>query len=193
MRKDRRRITTTLLAIALVVLVLAGCGKYTSGEAFRGENAQDTPEGAVQKWLGSMEWKKNPDGVRDPEKGRDADAFIAVSDPALFQDPTSGMDATDADVQAFKDEWSAKDWEIEFLDLQFETVSNDGATAVVNIVGGQVRYIGKKMFGTTEYKVDDFRDKQGEITLKKFPDVNGNMTWRVIKGKVIKDDEYWES
>ncbi len=73
MRKDRRRITTTLVAIALVVLVMAGCGKYTSGQAFREETAQDTPEGAVQKWLGSMEWKKT-DEVRDPEQGRNLQA-----------------------------------------------------------------------------------------------------------------------
>ncbi len=55
----------------------------------------------------------------------------------------------------------------------FRRSSNDGNTAIIDIIGGQTRYIGKEMFGTTEYKVDDFRDKKGEITLEKGPTANG--------------------
>jgi hypothetical protein len=182
LRKDRRRI-----AVGLVVMVLAaGCAKYTAGQAFRDEATQDTPEGAVQMWLSSMEWKK-VDGVRDPELGRDFDAFVAVSDPDLFKD-SSGMTVPEEDMQKLREEWNSKGWEIEFLDLQFETETTGSDSAVVKLVGGQVRYIGKEMFGTTEYKVDDFKDKKGEITLER---VDGK--WRVIKGKVVNHDEYWTS
>ena len=189
MRKDRRRITTTLLAIALValvVLVMAGCGKYTSGETFnQKEGDQATPEAAVQKWLGSMEWIIK-DGVRDPEQGRDFQAYFDVSSTVLFPD---GMVPDTPDWDALAADWNSKSWEIEFLDLQFQTVSNDGNKAVIDIIGGQTRYIGKEMFGTTEYKVDDFRDKKGEIILEKGTDGK----WRVMKAQVLNDDESWES
>lgn len=159
---------------------MAGCGKYTSGQAFREETAQDTPEGAVQKWLGSMEWNN-----RDPEQGRDFQAYFDVSSTVLFPD---GMVPGTQDWDALAADWNSKSWEIEFLDLQFQTVSNDGNTAIIDIIGGQTRYIGKEMFGTTEYKVDDFRDKKGEITLEKGADGK----WRVMKAQVLNDDESWD-
>jgi hypothetical protein len=96
-------------------------------------------------WLGSMEWKKNADGVRDPELGRDFDAFVAVSDPDLFKD-SSGMTVPEEDMKKLREEWSSKGWEIEFLDLQFETELSGSDSAVVKLVGGQTRYIGKEMY-----------------------------------------------
>ena len=189
MRKDRRRITTTLLAIALValvVLVMAGCGKYTSGETFnQKEGDQATPEAAVQKWLGSMEWNKTGRSPR-PREGRDFQAYVDVSSTVLFPD---GMVPDTPDWDALAADWNSKSWEIEFLDLQFQTVSNDGSTAVIDIIGGQTRYIGKEMFGTTEYKVDDFRDKEG----RDHPGEGADGKWRVMKAQVLNHDESWES
>ena len=43
------------------------------------------------------------------------------------------------------------------------------------------------MFGTTEYKVDNFAKKNGEITLEKIDD-----KWRVVKGRCSDEDEYWD-
>ncbi len=196
MLKRKRRVLAALIALSLAVLALAGCGNYVSGTSFReSEYDLSTPENAVQVWMGSMEWKRekyedDTDGPRNSELGRDFDAFVAVSDPALFED-ASGQPASDEDINGvggLREQWNSKDWEIEFLDIQLETLSQEGDTAVVKIVGGQTRYIGKEIFGTTEYKVDDFRDKPGEITLKK---IDGK--WRVIKGAFVSDDEYWET
>lgn len=184
MLKRKRRVPAALIALSLAVLALAGCGNYESGTSFREEYAQDTPEGAVEMWMGSMERFNKETGERDPEADRDFEDFVAVSDPALFADST-GQQATD--LSGLAEKWNSKDWEIEFLDIQLETIYQEGDEAVVKITGGQTRYIGKEIFGTTEYKVDDFRDKPGEITLKK---IDGK--WRVIKGAFISDDESWE-
>jgi hypothetical protein len=174
------------MALMIVVAVaLTGCDSYKAGEPFReGAEDQATPEAAVQKWLGSMEWLRNAEGARDPNLGRDFTAFFEVSSPVLFPE---GANPDSEDVQDLKDNWNSQNWEIEFLDLQFETISNDGSVAVIKIMGGQTRYIGKEMFGTTEYKVDNFKDKPGKITLEQ---IDG--AWRVIKGQMTSDDELWE-
>jgi hypothetical protein len=182
--KRKRRVLAALVALSLAVLALAGCGKYESGTSFREEYTQDTPEGAVMMWMGSMEWIRNADGVRDPSLGRNFEDYYNVSSPVLFPD---NMVPDSTDWYDLKDAWNSTDWEVEFLDIQLETVSQEGDTAVVRIVGGQTRYIGKEIFGTTEYKVDDYHDKPGEITLQK---IDGK--WRVIRGAFVSDDEYWE-
>lgn len=177
----------------VLAAALAGCGAYTAGESFRevadeGYMNQDSPEAAVQKWLRSMEWKINPEtGARDPELGRNFQAYYEVSSPVLFPED---LVPDEGDWNDLQDEWSSRDWEIEFLDLQFETTSNDGADAVIKLVGGQTRYIGKVMFGTTEYKVDDFQDKQGEIYLKKIQRNEKNV-WVIVGAKMLSDDQGW--
>jgi hypothetical protein len=184
----KRRWTTALPALAVLILAvaLAGCGAYKAGEPFRESVAdQTTPEGAVQKWLHSMEWRINPEtDLRDPNMGRDFQAYFEVSSPVLFP---PGLMPDDEDWQELEDNWDSQSWEVEFNDLQFTEPEYDGETAVIKIIGGQVRYIGKEMFGTTEYKVDNFQKKNGEITLEKIDD-----KWRVVKGKVLDENEYWE-
>jgi hypothetical protein len=170
----------------VLAAALAGCAAYSAGESFNApEEGQSTPEGAVQKWLKSMEWRLNPETeLRDPEMGRDFQAYFEVSSPVLFP-PELVPD--DEDWKELEEDWNSQSWEIEFKDLQFNTVSNDGEYAVIDIIGGQARYIGKEMFATTEYKVDDFRDKHGRVTLQKIDD-----KWRVISGQVLNGDDKWE-
>lgn len=184
----KRQWTAALAALAVLVLAvaLAGCGAYTAGESFNQPvEDQTTPEGAVQKWLKSMEYRVNPEtGLRDAAMGRDFQAYFEVSSPVLFP-PDLMPDGED--WQELEDNWNSESWEVEFNDLQFTEPAYDGETAVIKIIGGQVRYIGKEMFGTTEYKVDNFEKKNGEITLEKIDD-----KWRVVKGKVLDEDEYWD-
>lgn len=171
------------------VMLMAGCGQYQAGEPFQDprENYrnQSTPVAAVQKLLMSMEWKD-----RDPDKGRDFDAFVEVAAPALF--PESPIDSKV--MEELREKWNSRDWEVEFKELKFETSPPEaddpgweGDEATVRIVDGLVRYIGKEMFDTTEWKVESFKDKPGEFVLRK---LDGR--WRVMRGQVVGDGDYWE-
>ena len=177
------------LAVALAAVVLAaGCGEYQAGEPFQDprNGDQSTPVAAVQKLLMSMEWKD-----RDPQKGRDFDAFVEVAAPALFPDSTL---LNPQEMDKLREKWNSPNWEVEFKDLRFETYPPEaddpgwgGDEATVRIVDGLVRYIGKEMFDTTEWKVESFKDKPGEFVLQR---LDGR--WRVMRGQVVGDGDYWE-
>lgn len=169
-------------AVALIALGLAGCAGWRSGSTFRGDfdpKGKD-PVTAVQKFFASMEWKKTLDEkgntVPDPSQGRDFDLFLEVVNPEYLKDP-QGMVIDVTELDKLRKEWDSKEWEIEFRDIQLQEKSNDGREAVVEITGGSVRYIGKKMFNTPEYKIDDFHRKKGEVYLRWYDDpVNDPLT-----------------
>ncbi len=189
--RERSWIAVALALAAAVLLGVAGCGQYQPGQPFRNpvdESYQDqsTPVAAVQKWLKSMEWKNRD----NPDEGKDFDAFVEVSAPALFPE---GTIADAEEMRKLKEKWDSRDWEAEFKDLEFETYPREaedpgwgGDEATVRIVSGQVRYIGKEMFDTNEYKVESFKDKPGEVRLRRF-----DGKWRVIGARVIGDGESW--
>ncbi len=190
MKNKKRKALRAIAAAAagLLLMAVAGCGQYQPGEPFR-EPAEDqhTPVAAVQKLLMSMEWID-----RNPENGRDFDAFVEVSAPALFPDSVL---ADPQEMEKLREKWSSRDWEVEFKDLRFETYpqeaedpSWEGREATVRIVDGLVRYIGKEMFDTTEWKVESFKDKPGEYVLRK-----SDGKWRVMRGQVVGGSEYWEA
>jgi hypothetical protein len=184
-------VVAALAAAAALLLGAAGCGQYQPGEPFREPadesfQSQATPVEAVQKWLKSMEWKDR----QNPDEGKDFDAFVEVSAPALFPE---GTIADPEEMQKLRDLWNSRDWEAEFKDLEFETYPKEaenpdweGDEATVRIVSGQVRYIGKEMFDTNEYKVESFKDKPGEVVLRK---LDGK--WRVMGARVIGDGDSW--
>ncbi len=160
----------SLIVLLVMSLCFYGCGHSPSGSILN----NDTPEGAARCWLKSMEFV---DG--DPEKGRDFELFVKVADPQLFKD-TNGEQIPDEELEDLRKKWNSREWEIEFFDLQLETVYNGENEATVKIVGGRARYIGS-MFGTTEYQVDDFGKRSGEIFLRK---MSGG--WRVIGARTVQ-------
>jgi hypothetical protein len=172
----------TLLTLSLLV---SGCAGWHSGSTFRGEfdpQGKD-PITAVQKFFASMEWKKTMDEkgnmVPDPDQGRDFDLFLEVVNPDYLRDP-QGMVIDAQELNKLREEWNSREWEIEFRDIQLQEKSNDGKEAVVEITGGSVRYIGKKMFNTPEYKVDDFGRKKGEIYLRWYDDPANDPLTRLL-------------
>lgn len=196
-------------AAAVFLLACAGCG-WTSGSSFRDEfDPNDkTPVTAVKKWFKSMEWKEseNSEGkmVRNPDNGRDFDLYLEVINPEFLQDEAGrfvGMEQVDS----LREMWNSKEWEIEFLDVQMEEVRNEGGEATVALTGGGVRYIGKEMFGSPEYKQDSFGDKKGEIYLRwyedaendpllsipGFEDIAGKGRWVVMGGLDLSEEEPW--
>jgi len=195
-----------LLAGALFLLA-AGCGGWQSGSSFRGEfDPKDkSPVTAVKKWFKSMEWIEGEDGVRNPDNGRDFDLFLQVVDPQLLMDP-SGQFIGEEQLQVLRERWNSKEWEAEFKDIQLEEGRvEEGREAVVEVVGGSIRYIGKVMFGTPEYKMDNFGDKKGEVYLRwyedpandpllqiaGFEDIAGKGRWVVVGGLDLSEDMEW--
>ncbi len=163
---------------------------------------------AVKKWFKSMEWKEGESSegktVRDPEKGRDFDLYLEVVNPVFLQDE-KGQFVGMEQVDSLREMWNSREWEIEFLEVQMEEVSNDGRDATVALTGGGVRYIGKEMFGSPEYKQDSFGDKKGEIYLRWYEDPDndpllfipgfeelaGRGRWVVVGGLDLSEDEPW--
>ena len=198
-------------AAAALLILCAGCG-WTSGASFEGEyNPEDKgPVTSVQKWFKSMEWieSENAEGqmVRNPDNGRDFDLYLEVVNPEFLLDP-NGQFIGQEQLQAIRDLWNSRDWEIEFLDIRLEEAANDGAVATVKITAGGVRYIGKEMFGSPEYKQDSFGDKEGEVYLRwyddpvndpllyipGFEDLAGRGRWVVVGGLDFSEDESWGS
>jgi hypothetical protein len=178
LRLRRSRFPLYLAAAALLVLA-AGCG-WTTGATFQGDYNPDenTPITAVQKWFASMEWLKteNDQGelVRDPDKGRDFNLFLEVVDPDFFTDPSTGQLIGQEELNSFRELWQSKEWEVEFYNVQLEEVYRQDGEAKVKLVSGNVRYIGDIMFKTKEYKMDDFKTKQGEIYLRWYDDPTGD-------------------
>ncbi|MDY6794864.1 MAG: hypothetical protein SWK76_06245 [Actinomycetota bacterium] len=168
---SRKRMITYIIAAALIILS-AGCG-WQSGESFLGEfNPDDkTPVTAVQKWFKSLEWlrSENEEGVMapNPENGRDFELYLEVVNPEDLVKQLGNATLTKADLEQLnQDVWQSNSWEVEFLDVQLEELQNDGVNATVKITGGKIRYIGEEMFGTKEYKEDNYGDKEGEIYLQ---------------------------
>lgn len=196
-------------AAAVFLLACAGCG-WSSGTSFKEEfDPKDkSPVTAVKKWFKSMEWKEGESSggktVRDPEKGRDFDLYLEVVNPAFLQDE-KGQFVGMEQVDSLREMWNSREWEIEFLEVQMEEVSNDGRDATVALTGGGVRYIGKEMFGSPEYKQDSFGDKKGEIYLRWYEDaandpllfipgfeeLAGRGRWVVVGGLDLSEDEPW--
>ena len=164
------------------------CGSDADGRVWTvpGGRALPRPAGRLLEpvHLMSMEWKE-----RDPDNGRDFDAFVEVAAPALF--PESPIDSKV--MEELREKWNSRNWEVEFKDLKFETSPPEaddpgweGDEASVRIVDGQVRYYGKEMFDTNEWKVESFKDKPGEFVLRK---LDGR--WRVVGARVIGDGDSW--
>jgi hypothetical protein len=184
-----KRFLIYLVAAALLLLA-AGCG-WTSGATFQGDYNPDenTPITAVQKWFASMEWKQseNAEGqmVRNPDNGRDFNLYLEVIDPDFLKDPTTGQLIGQEDLNAFRDLWESKEWEIEFYDVQLEEAYNQDGEAKVELVNGNVRYIGDVMFGTKEYKMDDYKTKKGEVFLKWYDDPVGDPLLTIYPEKAV--------
>ncbi len=181
MRSDKiLKLICAVTFMIFIILALAGCGELT-GDPFRVmEPEPGTPEEAVTRWLGSMEFIE-----RNPDKGRDYESFYYYSDPDLFEGKTLDQ------LGKEREEFNSKEWAMEFYDLQFETSYSGEDDAVVRIVGGQVRY-GGGIFGSPEPKTDDYRDKPGMLFLKRKTNAKGQLTWVVVGGQPVKDREnYW--
>jgi hypothetical protein len=182
-KKRGIRIIIYLVAAALLLLG-AGCG-WTSGEPFVGDyqpteeynpESINDPVAQVQNWFASMEFRRSPNEegvmVPNPEEGRDFDLYLTVVDPEFLQDP-DGMSIPEEELQELREYWNSTDWNIEFLEIVLvgpEDLAASARDATVVITSGKVRYIGEEMFGTKEYKEDNFGDKEGEIYLRWYPD-----------------------
>ena len=193
------------LAAAVLLLLAAGCG-WQSGTSFLDEfDPQDTsPVAAVKKWFKSMEWREDEDGVRNPDNGRDFALFLQVVNPDTLLD-SNGQFIGLEQLKSLEERWNSKDWEVEFKEVRLEEGSVSGDEAVVKIVGGGIRYIGKDMFGTVEYKMDSFGDKEGEVRLRwyedpandpllhveGFQDIAGKGRWVVLGGLDLSEKESW--
>ena len=171
----------SILSIALLALLfaftLAGCTKFEPGNPLaEQEVGGGSPEEAVQQFFLSME-------------NKDFDTYIKLVPPA-FLEGGDGQPIPDEDLQKLKENWESDQWEAKFMAIELklnEEESNENH-AVVEVVGGQVRYIGKDMFNTNEYKVDDFKDKPGRIVLDK---VEG--TWKITGGGELGDEKEWQT
>jgi hypothetical protein len=182
--KHRRRGVVGLLGVILALVLvagLAGCVKFTAGHPFAEEPPQDTPSATVQKFFNAMETKNFDD-------------YIAVSPPGFRIDPATGQPISTEDMDALRDAWTTTDtanphyWKAEFMDLQFIETENDGTNAVVEVNGGLIQYTGKEPFGTSEIKVDNYKDKPGRINLKKIND-----KWYITGGGEPNGSDNWET
>ncbi len=198
------------LAAAVILILCAGCG-WSSGEAFQGEYNPEgmSPVDTVQKWFASMEFARTEDEdgkiVFDPEQGRDFDLYLQVVDPVILQDP-NGEFIGEEQVNALRELWNSDTWVVEFKDIELQEASvEEGKEAVVEIVNGSIRYSGKEIFGSAEFKEDNFEKKKGEIYLQWYDDpVNdplqyipevaefaGTGRWIVVGGFDFSEDEPW--
>lgn len=202
------------IAAALLLLLLAGCAGWQSGSSFKDEfdPLDRSPVTAVKKWFKSMEWKEGEDGARNPENGRDFAYFLEVVNPELLMDPT-GQFIGPEQLRDLEDRWNSREWEAEFSGVVLEEKEKvEGESAVVKITDGRIRYIGEKMFGTVEYKIDSFKDKEGEIYLRwyddpvndpllqvaqideyreRFADIAGKGRWVVVGGLDLSEEKSW--
>ena len=217
------RIFIYLVAAALLLLG-AGCG-WTSGEPFIGDyqpteeynpESINDPVAQVQNWFASMEFIRSPNEegvmVPNPENGRDFDLYLTVVDPDFLRDP-DGQSIPQEQLDELREQWSSTDWNIEFLEIVLvgpEDPSASAAEATVRITSGKVRYIGEEIFGTKEYKEDNFGEKEGEIFLRWFPEdpndpllnipsfmsgeyseIAGRGRWVVVGGFDFTEEESW--
>jgi hypothetical protein len=195
------------MTAAILLVLAAGCG-WTSGPTFQEDYNPDenTPITAVQKWFKSMQFPEveNEEGQisRDPDAERDFDLYLEVVDPDFLKDPVSGEVISQEELQSLRDLWASKDWEIEFRDVQIEEVYNEDGEARVELVSGNVRYIGEQMFGTKEYKMDDFQTKKGQVYLRWYDDPTGDPLlviypekavprWVITGGLDLSEDTTW--
>lgn len=212
------------LAAAALLLLGAGCG-WTSGEPFIGDyqpteeynpESINDPVAQVQNWFASMEFIRSPNEegvmVPNPENGRDFDLYLTVVDPDFLRDP-DGQSIPQEQLDELREQWSSTDWNIEFLEIVLvgpEDPSASAAEATVRITSGKVRYIGEEIFGTKEYKEDNFGEKEGEIFLRWFPEdpndpllnipsfmsgeyseIAGRGRWVVVGGFDFTEEESW--
>lgn len=204
-KKGASRRTAVYFVAAVLLLLAAGCG-WQSGASFLDDfDPRDTsPVATVKKWFKSMEWKEDENGVRNPDNGRDFALFLQVVNPDALLD-ANGQFIGLEQLKSLEERWNSKDWEVEFKEVQLEEGSVSGDEAVVKIVGGGIRYIGKDMFGTVEYKMDSFGDKEGEVKLRwyedpandpllhvdGFQDIAGKGRWVVLGGLDLSEDKTW--
>jgi hypothetical protein len=95
---------------------------------------------------------------------------------------------------------------VEFKNIELQEASvEESEKAVVEIVNGSIRYSGKEIFGSAEFKEDNFEKKKGEIYLEWYDDpVNdplqyipevaefaGAGRWVVVGGFDFSEDEPW--
>jgi len=203
------------LAAAALLLLAAGCG-WTSGEPFTGDynpESVNDPVTQVQNWFASLEFIRSPneEGVEvpDPENGRDFDLFLTVVDPVFLKDP-DGQPVPLEQLEELREQWNSDQWNIEFLEITLqgpEELPPDAEEATVKITSGKVRYIGEQMFGTKEYKEDNFGEKEGEIFLRWYPEdpndpllnipgfkyseIAGKGRWVVVSGLDLGEQESW--
>lgn len=202
------------LTAAVILLLLAGCAEWQSGSSFQEEfdPADGSPVTAVKKWFKSMEWKEGENGTRNPENGRDFSYFLEVVDPELLLDPTGQFIGAEQ-LRDLEERWNSREWEVEFSQVVLEEAEKvEGERAVVRLTDGKIRYIGEKMFGTVEYKIDSFKDKEGEIYLRWYEDpandpllqvaqmdeyrdrlvgIAGKGRWVVVGGLDLSEKEEW--
>ncbi|MDI6873723.1 hypothetical protein [Candidatus Solincola sp.] len=210
----RARRLLLYFAAALLFFLLAGCAGWQSGSSFRDEfdPADRSPVTAVKKWFKSMEWKEGEDGSRNPDNGRDFAYFLEVVNPEMLLDSTGQFIGAEQ-LRDLEDRWNSREWEVEFSEVVLEEGEMvDGERAVVKITDGKIRYIGEKMFGTVEYKIDSFKDKKGEIYLswyedpvndpllqvaqmdeyrERFADIAGKGRWVVVGGLDLSEEKSW--
>ncbi len=183
MKQRRRGIAGLAGVVAALLLVagLAGCVKFTAGHPIAEEAPQGTPTEAVQKFFNAME-------------NKNFDDYLAVNPPDFLKDPTTGQPISEEDLQALRDAWTTTEtsnphyWKAEFMDLTFEETENDGTNAVVEVNGGLIQYTGKEVFGTSEIKVDNYKDKPGRIDLTKIGD-----KWYITGGGELKGSDNWQT
>ncbi len=200
--------------VASLLLLLAGCAGWQSGPSFKDEfDPQDkSPVTAVKKWFKSMEWIEGEDGKRNPDNGRDFSYYLEVLPPEFLRD-VNGQFIGAEQLKSLQEKWNSKEWEVEFSQVQLEEGEvMEGKEARVRIVGGSIRYIGKEMFGTVEYKTDSFGDKKGEIYLRwyedpqndpliyvneleafrgRFSETAGKGRWVVVGGLDLSENQGW--
>ena len=217
------RVLIYMVAAALLLLG-AGCG-WTSGEPFIGDydptkdydpESINDPVAQVQNWFASMEFIRSPneEGVEvpNPENGRDFDLFLTTVDPEFLQDP-DGQPIPQEQLDELSEQWSSTSWNIEFLEIVLtgpEDLAESAREATVRITSGKVRYIGEEIFGSKEYKEDNFGEKEGEIYLRWYPDdpndplllipsfmnskyseIAGKGRWVIVGGFDFTEEEGW--
>ncbi len=205
------------VAGALALLLCAGCG-WSSGKPFAGDYADFDPEAydpadaspvsAVQAWFSSMEFvrSENDKGVKVPdrERGRDFNLWLSVVKPEVLLDPEGhfiGMEQ----VEELREIWNETSWEVEFLGVKMEPGSEEKGEARVDLVGGDIRYIGSDFFDSPEYRQDSFGDKKGRVFLlfyddpandplqyiPGFEDIAGKGRWVIVGGLDLSEDKAW--
>jgi hypothetical protein len=213
-KKSGTRVLIYLIAAALLLLG-AGCG-WTSGEPFLDEYNPESindPVTQVQNWFTSMEFKRSPNEegieVPNPDNGRDFDLYLTVVSPEFLKDP-DGQPIPQEQLDELREQWNSTDWNIEFLEMVLQPEEDLPAGAketTVKITSGKVRYIGEAMFGSKEYKEDNFGEKEGEIYLTWFEDeandplkdipgfayseIIGKGRWVIVGGFDFSEEESW--